>query len=130
MFWLMQVIQVDTGVWCGCRCLVWMCMRSSACLLVVPRARANVYIIGDVEELAAEFVVPRAGPVQPRGHKSRGAMLASNTPDGRVALLAARTVEKGGGQEREVDDAEVRVSGCELLGRLSTCLQQAIWGCG
>ena len=62
---------------------------------------------------------------------SRGALLAdlaivcslpSNIPNSLVVLLAARTVEKGGGQEPEGDDAEVCVSGCELLGRLHTCV--------
>ena len=106
-----------------------MCVRVF-CLLVVTRVRANVDYLGDVKGLAAKCVVPRAGPVQPRRHKSRGALLTdlaiarsipSNIPHGLVALLEARSIEKGGGQEREGDEAEVRVSGRELLGRLCTC---------
>ena len=101
----------------------------------MTRVRANVDVIGDVQESLANRVVPRPGPVQPRRHKGRGALLAdlaiacgllSNIPNSRVAFLAARTVEKGGGQEPEGDDAEVRVSGCELLGRLHTCVNRIV----
>ena len=107
------------------------CVRRVFCLLVVTRVRANVDVIGDVQESSANRAIPRPGPVQPRRYKGRGALLAdlaivcslpSNIPNSLVALLAARTVEKGGGQEPEGDDAEVCVSGCELLGRLHTCV--------
>ena len=106
-------------------------MRRVFCLLVVTRARANVDVPCDVEGPVAATLVPRPGPVQTRRHKGRGAQLAdlaiqcvppSNIPNGRIALLEARAAEEGGGQKREGDDAEVRVSGRELLGCLHTCV--------
>eukprot|EP00964_Phaeocystis_antarctica_P103377 scaffold68662_cov59-Phaeocystis_antarctica.AAC.2 len=104
------------------------------CLLVVARARANVQVLGDVERCVAQFVIPRLGPVQPRRHKVRGAVRAVSKrgrcivgPDGCVAFLEARSVQKGGGQEREGDEAEVLVSGQKLLGRLHTCIRMGLW---
>ena len=61
------------------------------------------------------------------GHKGRGAdwtgpIKTTNWPNSCVAFLEARSVEKGGGQEREGDEAEVFVSGQELHARASSYL--------
>ena len=111
------------------------CVRACACARAIrmpaccdPRARAAVDVVGDVKGPAALSVVPRVGAGQPRRHKSRGAGLAFHRvgPACRVAFRLARGVEEGGGQEREGDQAEIRLDGQDLLGRLSTCTQ---WGC-
>ena len=104
---------------------------SSTCLLVVTRARADVDVVGDVKGPAADCVVPRVGAGQPRRHKSRGAGLAFHRvgPVCRVAYREARGVEEGGGQECEGDEAELRLDGQELFGRLSTCLHNGAVVC-
>ena len=104
---------VHVGVQYGCSAMFF----SSTCLLVVTRARADVDVIGDLKGRTADPFVPRVGAGQPRRHKSRG----GGGPACRVALREARGVEEGGGQECEGDEAELRLDGQELFGRLSTC---------
>ena len=97
---------------------------SSTCLLVVTRARADVDVIGDLKGRTADPFVPRVGAGQPRRHKSRG----GGGPACRVAFREFRGVEEGGGQECEGDEAELRLDGQELFGRLSTCLHEmGLW---
>ena len=94
----------------------------------MTRARANVDVLGDVKGRAAGYVVPRVGAGQPRRHKGRRAerTVVFVGPFCRVALREARGVEEGGGQEYESDEAELRLGGHELLGRLRICLHNEV----
>ena len=93
----------------------------------MTRARTNVDVLGDVKGRAAGSVVPRVGAGQPRRHESRGAGRPRLVgPFCRVALREARCVKEGRGQECESDEAELRIGGHELLGRLRTCLHNGV----